>query len=239
MGLRAGAAQGRGLSMAGDRDLGWWPRLRDWARRMKRDVLALWLAAQDARTPTLSKIVAAAVAAYALSPIDLIPDFVPVLGYLDDVVIVAGEWGRVEEIGGTFVVVRVWDERRLVVPLQWFIENPFQNWTRRTSALIGTVFLWVDYTTPLEPLRAEARRLCEASPDWDGRVCVLQVTEAGEHAMQLRVLVSSASSGQAWDLRCAVREGLVGFLQRTHPAALPRIRAQWDARGEPAPSPGA
>lgn len=88
MGLRAGAAQGRGLSMAGDSDLGWWPRLRDWARRMKRDVLALWLAAQDARTPTLAKIVAAAVAAYALSPIDLIPDFVPVLGYLDDVVIV-------------------------------------------------------------------------------------------------------------------------------------------------------
>lgn len=144
---------------------------------------------------------------------------------LDDVLIVQGEWGRVEEITGAYVVVRIWDERRLIVPLQWFIENPFQNWTRRTSQLIGSVFVWVDYRTPLEPLRAELRRLCEAATEWDGRVCVLQVTDSNEHAVQLRALVSSADSGRNWDLRCKVREGLVAYVQRHHPDCLPRLRA--------------
>ncbi|HJV59310.1 MAG TPA: mechanosensitive ion channel domain-containing protein, partial [Albitalea sp.] len=144
---------------------------------------------------------------------------------IDDVLIVNGEWGRVEEITGAYVVLRIWDERRLIIPLQWFIENPFENWTRQSAQLLGTVMLWVDYTLPVEPLRAEARRLCEASPDWDRRVCVLQVTDANERAMQLRVLVSAASSGQAFDLRCALREGLIGFIAREHPQALPRTRA--------------
>lgn len=147
---------------------------------------------------------------------------------IDDVLIVEGEWGRVEEITSTYVVLKIWDERRLIVPLQWFIEHPFQNWTRRGAEMLGTVFLWVDYTLPVEPIRREALRLCETSPDWDRRVCVVQVTEAGERAMQLRILVSSGSSGENFDLRCRVREGLISFIAREHPDALPRTRAELD-----------
>jgi small-conductance mechanosensitive channel len=146
---------------------------------------------------------------------------------LDDVVIVEGEWGRIEEITGTYVVVRVWDDRRLVVPLQWFIENPFQNWTRATSSLTGAVFIWIDYALPLEPLRDELKRLCESVPQlWDGRVCVLQVTDANERAMQLRALVSAQDSSRAWDLRCHVREGLIDFVSREYPHCLPQLRAE-------------
>jgi len=149
---------------------------------------------------------------------------------IDDVLIVEGEWGRVEEITATNVVLKIWDERRLVVPLQWFIEHPFQNWTRRGASLLGTVFLWVDYSLPMQPIRTEARRLCEASTNWDGRVCNVQVTDGSERAMQLRILVSSADSGRAFDLRCEVREGLVDFIQRQFPQALPRMRADVAAR---------
>ena len=145
---------------------------------------------------------------------------------IDDVLIVQGEWGRVEEITGTYVVLKIWDERRLVIPLQWFIENPFQNWTRSTSQIIGSVMLWVDYTTELEPLRAEATRLAKASKDYDGRVCLLQVVDTSDRSMQLRVIVSSPSAGQSWDLRCLIREGLIAFLQREQPHALPRVRAE-------------
>jgi small-conductance mechanosensitive channel len=145
---------------------------------------------------------------------------------IDDVLIVQGEWGRVEEITGSYVVLRLWDERRLIVPLQWFVENPFQNWTRHNAAILGTVMLWVDYTLPLQPLRAEAQRLADGSPDWDRRVCEVQVVDTSERSMQLRVLVSSASSGQNWNLRCALREGLIDFILREHPHALPRVRAE-------------
>ena len=159
---------------------------------------------------------------------------------IDDVLIVEGEWGRVEEITGTYVVLKIWDERRLVVPLQWFIEHPFQNWTRTTAQIIGSVLLWVDYTTDLEPLRAEATRLAEASKDFDGRVCLLQVVDASERSMQLRLIVSSPSAGQNWDLRCLLREGLIAFMQREQPHALPRVRAELQrgeaARGAAAPA---
>lgn len=143
---------------------------------------------------------------------------------LDDVVIVQNEWGWIEEISGTYVVVRLWDERRLVVPLQWFVENPFQNWTRTSSRIIGTVFLWVDYRMPLAPLRDELMRVCRSSHDWDGRVALLQVTDASERALQLRVLVSSIDSPRNWDLRCLVREGLVAFVQERYPEYLPTLR---------------
>jgi small-conductance mechanosensitive channel len=143
---------------------------------------------------------------------------------LDDVVIVEGEWGRIEEITGSYVVVHIWDERRLVVPLEYFISKPFQNWTRTTSRIVGSVFVWVDYALPVEPLRAELRRLCEGAKEWDRRVCVLQVTDANERAMQLRALVSSTGSAQNWDLRCIVREGLVAYIAREHPDALPLMR---------------
>jgi small-conductance mechanosensitive channel len=145
---------------------------------------------------------------------------------LEDVVIVENEWGWVEEITSTYVVVRIWDQRRMIVPLQWFIEHPFQNWTRTNSEILGTILVWVDYRLPLEPLRKEAQRICENSPDWDGRLCLTQVVEAGERAMQLRVLVSAGDSTKSWDLRCRVREGLVDFIQENYPDCLPRMRAE-------------
>ena len=125
---------------------------------------------------------------------------------LDDVVIVEGEWGRVEEIGSAYVIVRIWDERRLVVPLQWFIEHPFQNWTRTTAQLLGDATLWLDYRTPMAAVREQLKQVCEADPRWDGRVCVAQVTDADQHAIQVRLLVSARNSGDLFDLRCAVRE---------------------------------
>ncbi len=145
---------------------------------------------------------------------------------LDDVVIVEGEWGRIEEIGSSYVVVRIWDERRMVVPLTWFIENPFQNWTRRSADLLGTAFLWLDYRAPIPAIRAELQRICEAEPLWDRRVCVTQVTETTEKTIQVRLLVSARNSGDAFDLRCVVRERMLAFLEREHPQALPRLRAQ-------------
>ncbi|MDO7876706.1 mechanosensitive ion channel [Hymenobacter sp. ASUV-10] len=143
---------------------------------------------------------------------------------IDDVLVVEGEWGRVEEITFTYVVVRIWDERRLVLPLNYFIEKPFQNWSRTTSQLIGTVFLYVDYTLPVEAVRQELQHFVAQQPLWDQRVCALQVTDSKEKTMELRLLVSAADAGRAFDLRCAVREHLVGFIQRHYPTALPRTR---------------
>ena len=156
---------------------------------------------------------------------------------IDDVLIVEGEWGRVEEITATYVVIRIWDERRLIVPLSWFIEHPFQNWTRTSAELLGTVMLWVDFRTGLEPLRAEALRLCEASSNWDRRVCVVQVTDTNERAMQVRVLVSASASGSNFDLRCEVREGLIAFLARTAPDCLPALRVELNGQAQPTMSP--
>jgi small-conductance mechanosensitive channel len=145
---------------------------------------------------------------------------------IDDVVIVEGEWGRVEDIGRTFVTIAIWDQRRLVVPLEYFINKPFQNWTRATSEILGTVTLWLDYGMPVEPLRAELRRVCEAAPEWDRRVCLIQVTGANERAMQIRALVSSADASRNWDLRCKVREQLIDFVRHEHPECLPRKRVE-------------
>lgn len=145
---------------------------------------------------------------------------------LDDVVIVEGEWGRIEEITLTYVVVRIWDDRRLVVPLQYFIEHPFENWTRTTANLLGTVELCADYRVPVERLRTELTRVVQQAKEWDGRVCLLQVIEATERTIKLRALVSASNSGCAWDLRCRVREALVVYLQREHPDCLPRLRTE-------------
>jgi small-conductance mechanosensitive channel len=144
---------------------------------------------------------------------------------LDDVVIVDGEWGRIEEITSTYVVLRIWDERRMVVPLQWFIENPFQNWTRTTAQLLGTVILWLDYRTPMAQLREELQRICDSDPRWDKRVCVAQATDTDQRTMQVRLLVSAANSGDLFDLRCAVRERMIDFIARRFPQALPHLRA--------------
>lgn len=145
---------------------------------------------------------------------------------LDDVVVVENEWGRVEEITLTYVVVRIWDERRLILPISYFLEKPFTNWTRRTAEILGTVTLHVDYVAPLDAIRTELARIAGNHADWDGRVCELVVLEAGGANIELRALVSAQDSGRAWRLRCAVREGLVDFLQREHPDALPGVRTR-------------
>lgn len=154
---------------------------------------------------------------------------------LDDVVVVEGEWGRIEEINTTHVAIRIWDDRRLIVPVSYFLTQPFQNWTRVTAELTGQVTLEVDYTTPVEEVRAAAERIVEASPHWDRRFWNLQVVEAGERTIRLRVLASAGDSSSAWNLRCEIREKLIGFLQDRFPAALPRLRATLD--GGPTPEP--
>lgn len=151
---------------------------------------------------------------------------------LDDVVVVEGEWGRVEEITLTYVVVRIWDERRLVLPVIYFVENAFQNWTRTSSELLGTIFLYVDHRVPVDEVRKQLDRIVADSELWDGRVSLVQITDATEVTVSLRALVSARNSGDLWDLRCAVREGLVTFLQQNYPESLPRFRAELASNGE-------
>jgi len=154
---------------------------------------------------------------------------------LDDVLVVEGEWGRVEEITFTYVVLKIWDERRLVLPLNYFIEKPFQNWTRSSAQLLGTAFLYVDYTVPVEALRTELSRLLAANPLWDQRVCALQVTDSKERTIELRCLMSAANASALFDLRCFVREHMMTFLQANYPESLPRTRAllQDEGTGKP------
>lgn len=143
---------------------------------------------------------------------------------IDDVVVVQGEWGRIEEITSAYVVVRIWDERRLIVPLSYFIENSFANWTRRSSNILGTAFLYVDYGVPVEALRAQLMKIAANSPLWDKRVCGLQVTDLKEHTMEIRCLMSSRNSSESFDLRCLVREEMIAFLRDNYPDAFPRFR---------------
>ena len=147
---------------------------------------------------------------------------------LDDVVIVEGEWGRIEEITLTYVVIHIWDDRRLVVPLSYFIEKPFQNWTRASADLMGSVFVWVDYSLPLDETRKALKEIVETNPLWDKRFWNLQVTDASEKTMQLRVLATSADSSKSWDLRCDIREKLIAYIQKSHPQSLPQLRASFD-----------
>ncbi|MFD1095681.1 mechanosensitive ion channel family protein [Salegentibacter chungangensis] len=143
---------------------------------------------------------------------------------LDDVVIVEGEWGRIEEITLTYVIVKVWDQRRLVVPTTYFIENPFQNWTRTSSDILGTVYIYTDYEVSFQKLREELTRLLESTPLWDKRVNVLQVTDATDKSIEIRALVSAKDSPTAWDLRVFIREKLLDFLKENYPESLPRTR---------------
>lgn len=145
---------------------------------------------------------------------------------IDDVLIVEGEWGRVEEITMTYVVLKIWDQRRLILPINYFIEKPFQNWTRVTAELIGSVFLYLDYTVPVEQLKQELARLLESNVLWDRRVMSLQVTDAKENSVEIRALVSGKNSSDVFDLRCHIREGLISFIQKNHPECLPKTRAE-------------
>jgi small-conductance mechanosensitive channel len=143
---------------------------------------------------------------------------------IDDVLVVEGEFGRVEEITLTYVVLKLWDNRRLILPLNYFIEKPFQNWTRTGADLVATVYLYMDYSVPVDEVRAEFSRILKSTDLWDGKSFGLQVTDATENTLQLRALMSAASSGIAWDLRCLVREKLVTFIQQHYPGSLPKMR---------------
>lgn len=143
---------------------------------------------------------------------------------LDDVVIVEGEWGRIEEITLTYVVVHIWDKRRLVLPTTYFIENYFQNWTRTSTDLVGTVFIYADYTLPVEPLRAELQRIVSETDLWDGEVAKISVTDAKPGYMEVRALVSGEDATNTWDLRVHVREKLIDFIQANYPEHLTRTR---------------
>jgi small-conductance mechanosensitive channel len=155
----------------------------------------------------------------------------------DDVVIVEGEWGRVEEITLTYVVVHIWDDRRMVLPLTYFIEKPFQNWTRISAGLLGSVLVWVDYSFPVDEGRKALKRIIESNPLWDKRFWNLQVSDSSEKSMQLRVLATSADSSKSWDLRCAIRENFIAYIQQNHPQSLPRLRTQLGAASDPSSKP--
>jgi small-conductance mechanosensitive channel len=143
---------------------------------------------------------------------------------IDDVLVVEGEWGRVEEITLTYVVLNIWDQRRLILPITYFTEKPFQNWTRTTSELLGAVFLYVDYTFPVDKLRSEFDRLLKTTKLWDKRVGVLQVTDSKTDTIELRVLVSARNSSEAFDLRCYIRENLLKYIAEHLPESLPQRR---------------
>jgi len=152
---------------------------------------------------------------------------------IGDSVIVEGEFGGIEEITLTYVVVSIWDQRRLIVPITYFLEKPFQNWTRTSVELLGTVELYVDYDFPIEALRRKLDSILESSKLWDRRVKAFQVTDVREHTVQVRALVSAANAGAAFDLRCEVREALLRFLQQEHPESLPRMRLVRGRSAEP------
>lgn len=155
---------------------------------------------------------------------------------IEDVLKFKDEWCWVEEVTTTYVVLRTWDLRRLVVPLQWFIENPFENWTRRPTSLMGAVFIWLDYRMPVAPLRAAFARMLEADAAWDRTIGTTQVVEAGEHAMQIRFLMSAGDSIELWHLRCRMREALIDFVQREYPDYLPNVRARVNVNDVPDPA---
>jgi small-conductance mechanosensitive channel len=145
---------------------------------------------------------------------------------MGDAVVVEGEWGWIEEIGTMYVVVRIWDLRRLVLPLSYFLEHPFQNWTRTSADLLASAFVYVDYSTPVGEVRAELKRILESTPLWAGKLCQLQVSDSDQRTMQLRALMDVRNSSDAWDLRCLVRERLIDFLQKNYPGSLPRYRGE-------------
>lgn len=147
---------------------------------------------------------------------------------VDDVVIVENEWGRIEEITLTYVVVKIWDLRRLIVPITYFIDKPFQNWTRVTADILGSVFIYTDHTIPVDVIREKLTEILNGSEHWDRKVCVLQVTNTTEKSIELRALISAGDASTAWTLRCEVREKLVTFIQQNYPQCLPKFRAELD-----------
>lgn len=148
---------------------------------------------------------------------------------VDDAVLVENEWGWIEEVNLTYIVVRIWDKRRLVLPSTYFLEKPFQNWTRTTADIIGSVFIYTDYTISFDALRKELTRLLESTELWDQKVNVLQVTDAKESTLEIRILVSAKNSPTAWDLRVYIREKMIEFIQKNYPQSLPKTRVMLEA----------
>lgn len=151
---------------------------------------------------------------------------------VDDVVVLEGEWGRIEEITLTYVVVRIWDLRRLVLPISYFIEKPFQNWTRTSANILGTAFFYVDYAVPVEAVRAQLGRILDESDYFDGVVWRLHVTEVRDRTVELRAMMSAADSGSAFELRCEVREKMLAFIRDNYPQSLPVFRMRAVADGD-------
>ncbi|CAD7041572.1 mechanosensitive ion channel protein MscS [Pseudorhizobium endolithicum] len=151
---------------------------------------------------------------------------------IDDALLVEGEWGNVEEITSTYVVVKLWDWRRLILPLGYFIERPFQNWTREGAALIGTVMIYLDYSVPVAEVRRKVEDIAASSKLWDRQVVNVAVTDFRENVMEVRILVSASNAGKAFDLRCEVREKLIDFIQRNYPSSLPKVRTDGVANGD-------
>ena len=190
------------------------PEVREFGVSLFASAGVAGLAVGLAARPTLANLIAGLQIALA-QPIRI-----------DDVVIVEKEWGRIEEITSTYVVVRIWDERRLVVPLSYFIEKPFQNWTRRTAELIGEVTWYLDYTAPIDAMRKKLDEFVRASKSWDRKTALIQVTGSERNTIEVRALVSAANSGANWDLRCEVREKMIEYLREHHPHCLPRVRQE-------------
>ncbi|MCF8215396.1 MAG: mechanosensitive ion channel family protein [Chlorobium sp.] len=155
---------------------------------------------------------------------------------IGDVVVVESEWGRIEEITLTYVVVALWDQRRLIVPITWFIDRPFENWTRISAELLGTVYIYTDYAIPLDALRRELERIAASSSLWDGRLVKMHVTNTTDKSVEVRALISAANSSDAWELRCLVREQLIEFIRTNYPGGLPKVRMDMGDGGPEAAS---
>ncbi len=196
-----------------------------WARQLGVSLLAsagiVGIAVGLAARPVLSNLIAGIQIAFT-QPIRI-----------EDAVVLENEWGWIEEIDLFYVVVRIWDRRRLVVPLTYFIEKPFQNWTRKTGTIIGSVYWWLDYRAPVAKMREKLTEIVESTELWDGEVVNLQVSETDKMTIQVRALATASTSPRAWDLRCYIREQMIDWLQAEHPEAFPRIRARAEVSDEP------
>ena len=197
-----------------------------WARQLGVSLLAsagiVGIAVGIAARPVLSNLIAGIQIAFT-QPIRI-----------EDAVVLENEWGWIEEIDLFYVVVRLWDRRRLIVPLTYFIEKPFQNWTRKTGTIIGAVYWWLDYRAPVQKMREKLEEILKTTDLWDGEVCNLQVSETDKMTIQVRALATASTSPRAWDLRCYIREQMINWLQAEHPEAFPRVRARAEvAANEP------
>lgn len=151
---------------------------------------------------------------------------------IEDAVVIEGEWGWIEEIGTMYVVVRIWDLRRLVLPLSYFLDHPFQNWTYKSADLLAHCYIYTDYTVPVQELRDELGRILKSTPLWAGKVCVLQVSQLQQFTVQIRALMDARNSSDAWDLRCIVRERIIEFLTKNYPGSFPKYRSEFQTTAE-------